>query len=292
MSPPSPGQALQPLTASQREALVTLLADDDPGIYHTIRQKIMAEGVQSKDWLKQYALHSDPIVRRRTKEIVQHFDKQAADNRFLAFCLSHGEHFSVEQACWLLAQTEYPDINIAGYQAVLDDIAGDLMMRIDFGAEPIVILGEINKFLFKDMGFKGNDRDYYDPKNSYLNLVLNNRLGNPISLCLVYLFIARRLRLPVAGIGMPGHFVCRFQSSKEEIFIDAYNGGRFWTKAECVKHLVMSGHSYQERLLDPVSARRILIRICSNLHQIYVNLEKQEDSARFQRYIVALTRTL
>ncbi len=292
MSPPSPSQATQQLTASQREALVTLLADDDPGIYRTIRQKIVTEGVKSKDWLKDYALHSDPVVRRRTKEIVQHFDKQTADNRFLAFCLSHGEHFSAEQACWLLAQTEYPDINIAGYQALLDDFAGDLMLRIDFGAEPIAILGEINKFLFKDLGFKGNDKDYYDAKNSYLNQVVNRRLGNPISLCLIYLFIARRLRLPVAGIGMPGHFVCRFQSSKEEVYIDAFNGGRFWTKAECVKHLVMSGHTYQERLLDPVSARRILIRLCSNLHQIYVNQEKHEDSARFQRYIVALTRTL
>jgi regulator of sirC expression with transglutaminase-like and TPR domain len=292
MNFPSHSPAPQPLTDSQRVALVTLLADDDPGVYQTIRQKLLAQGVQAKDWLKDYSLHDDPVVRRRTKEIIQHFDKQAADNRFLAFCISHGEHFSVEQACWLLAQTEYPEINIAGYQAVLDDIAGELMVRIDFGAEPVAILAEINRYLFKDLGFKGNDQDYYDPKNSYLNQVLNRKLGNPISLCLIYLFIARRLRLPVAGIGMPGHFICRFQSSIEEVFIDAFNGGRFWTKAECVKHLIMSGHSYNDRLLDPVSARRILIRICSNLHQIYVNLEKHEDSARFQRYIVALTRTI
>jgi regulator of sirC expression with transglutaminase-like and TPR domain len=292
MNFPSHSPAPQPLTDSQRVALVTLLTDDDPGVYQTIRQKLLAQGVQAKDWLKEYSLHDDPVVRRRTKEIIQHFDKQAADNRFLAFCISHGEHFSVEQACWLLAQTEYPDINIAGYQAVLDDLAGELMVRIDFGAEPTGILSEINKYLFKDLGFKGNDQDYYDPKNSYLNQVLNRKLGNPISLCLLYLFIARRLRLPVAGIGMPGHFICRFQSSIEEVFIDAFNGGRFWTKAECVKHLIMSGHSYNDRLMDPVSARRILIRICSNLHQIYVNLSQPDDSSRFQRYIVALTRTI
>lgn len=289
---PSPAQELQPLTDSQWDALVTLLADEDPTVYSAIRQKMLAQGVQAKDWLKRYSLSSDPVIRRRTKEIVQHFDKQAADNRFLAFCLSHGEHFSVEQACWLLAQTEYPDINVAGYQALLDDIAGELMLRIDFGAEPRDILSEINKFLFKDRGFHGNDKDYYDPRNSYMNQVIDRRLGNPISLCLVYLLVARRLRLPVAGIGMPGHFICRFQSSTDEIFVDAFNGGRFWTKAECVKHLIMAGHSYQQRLLEPVSARRILLRICSNLHQIYVNLEKNEDSARFQRYIVALTRTI
>ena len=292
MNFPASSPVPQPLTESQRVAMVTLLADDDPAVYQTIRQKLLAQGVQSKEWLKNYALHDDPVVRRRTKEIIQHFDKQAADNRFLAFCISHGEHFSVEQACWLLAQTEFPEINIAGYQALLDDMAGDLMVRIDFGAEPVGILSEINRYLFKDLGFKGNDTDYYDPKNSYLNQVINRKLGNPISLCLVYLFIARRLRLPVAGIGMPGHFICRFQSSTEEVFIDAFNGGRFWTKAECVKHLIMSGHSYHDRLLDPVSARRILIRICSNLHQIYVNLDQHEDCARFQRYIVALTRTI
>src|SRR5438876_1144393 len=80
------------------------------------------------------------------------------------------------------------------------------------------VLGVINQHLFTELGFHGNEQNYYEPDNSYLNRVLDRRTGNPISLCLIYLLIARRLRLPIAGIGMPGHFLVRYQSSTAEIY--------------------------------------------------------------------------
>jgi regulator of sirC expression with transglutaminase-like and TPR domain len=120
--------------------------------------------------------------------------------------------------------------------------------------------------------------------------VVDRRTGNPISLCLVYLFIARRLRLPIVGIGMPGHFLIRFQSSTGEVFIDAFNRGKLLSKADCVKYLLHTSHGFQEGYLAPVSPRRVLLRVCSNLHQIYAQLELAEDTSRLQRYIVALAK--
>ena len=78
---------------SQRAALLNLLADDDPAIYHTIRDKILSFGETARDWLRPHTLSSDPVLRRREQEIIRHFDRAAADNRFLAFCLGHGEEF-------------------------------------------------------------------------------------------------------------------------------------------------------------------------------------------------------
>src|SRR5438552_915954 len=86
--------------------------------------------------------------------------------------------------------------------------------------------------------------------------------GQPASLCLVYLLVARRLHLPVAGIGMPGHFVCRYQSTTEEVFIDAFNGGKLLTKADCIKYLHSTGYGLKEDFLGPLSSRRILLRTC------------------------------
>jgi regulator of sirC expression with transglutaminase-like and TPR domain len=120
--------------------------------------------------------------------------------------------------------------------------------------------------------------------------VVDHRTGNPISLCLVYLFLARRLKLPIVGIGMPGHFLCRFQSTTEEIFIDAFNKGKLLTKADCVKYLLHTRDGFKESYLAPVTGRRVLLRICSNLHQIYTQLNLGEESSRFQRYIVALAK--
>jgi regulator of sirC expression with transglutaminase-like and TPR domain len=278
------------LSQSQKTALLTLLTDDDPSIYRKIRQKIISFGPPSAEWLRPYALSRDPVLRRRAQEIVLSFDRQAADDAFLGFCLKHGEAFDLEEGAWKLAQTQYPDINVAGYQAVLDSFAADIGESLREATQPEDILNTLNRYLFDELGFVGNEEQYYDPDNSYLNRVLDRRSGNPISSCLVYLLLARRLLLPITGIGLPGHFVCRYQSSSAEIYIDAFNRGKLMTKADCVQYLLQGNYSVRDDYLAPVSPRRILLRICGNLHQIYLQLEQAEASTRFQRYLVALAR--
>jgi regulator of sirC expression with transglutaminase-like and TPR domain len=290
MTSPSSSDSIETLSSSQKAALLKLLTDDDMAVYHTIRGKILSYGHAASGWLRPHTLSSDPVLRRRANELIQYLARQDADNRFLAFCLNSGEDLDVEEGAWLLSRTQYPDINVAAYQALFDSYAGDLRERIDFGACPENILATINQYLFADLGFIGNESNYYDPDNSYLNRVLDRRTGNPISLCLVYLLISRRLRLPIAGIGMPGHFLIRFQSSTGEVFIDAFNRGKLLTKADCIKYLLHTSHGFQEGYLSPVSFRRILLRVCSNLHQIYAQLELPEEQSRLQRYIVALAK--
>jgi len=278
------------LSDGQKAALINLLSDEDAGVYHVVREKILSHGQAAAQWMQPHVLSSDPVLRRRAQEIIDHLARQSADNRFLAFCLSQGEDFDVEQGTWLLAQTRYPDINVTAYQALLDSYAGDLRERIDFGSPVERILATINEYLFSVLGFRGNEKNYYEAENSYLNRVIDRRTGNPISLCTFYLFLVRRLRLPVTGIGMPGHFLCRFQSSTDEIYIDAFNKGKLLTKGDCVKYLLNTSYGFQEGLLAPATPRRILLRMCSNLHQIYLHVKQPEETARLQRYIVALAK--
>ena len=275
------------LSESQRTALVNLLGDDDPAIYRTVRAKFLSFGPQAADWLRPHVLS-----RERTDEgtAVRLDDRQAADDRFLGFCLKSGNDFDLEQGAWLLAQTQYPDINLEAYQALMDSYAGDLRERLDVGGEPKQILGAMNHYLFQELGLRGNEENYYDPENSYLNRVLDRRTGNPINLCLVYLLLGRRLRLPLAGIGLPGHFVCRYQSSAVELYIDAFQRGTFLTKADCVQYLLRGNYSVKEHHLSPVSPRRLLLRICNNLHQIYQQLDLPTEATRVQRYVVALAK--
>jgi regulator of sirC expression with transglutaminase-like and TPR domain len=278
------------LSESQREALLKLLADDDSAIYHTVRQKILSCGPAAAAWLRPHLLSREPALRRRVQEIILYFERQAADNRFLGFCLKHGEELDLEQGAWLLAQTRYPDINVEGYEALLDSYASDLRQRLDFSGGPKQLLTSINDYLFRRLGFGGNNQNYYDPENSYLNRVLDRRTGNPINLCLIYLLLAKRLRLPLAGIGLPGHFICRYQSSAAEIYVDVFNGGKFLSKADCVQYLVHGNYNLRDDYLVPVSQRKLLHRICANLHQIYLHHKIAEETTRLQRYLVALGR--
>lgn len=280
----------QGLSQSQRIALVSLLGDEDPLVYRTVREKILSCGPPAAEWLRPHTTSNDPALRRRAQQIVLHFDRQAADDLFLAFCLRHGEDFDLEQSAWMLAQTQYPLINVEAYQAVLDGYANELRDRLLPAAEAHQILGGVNHFLFDELGFTGNEENYYDPQNSYLNCVMDQRTGNPINLCLLYILLARRLRLPVAGIGLPGHFICRYQSTAAELYFDPFNRGKLLSKADCVQYLVNANCSLREDYLTPVSARRFLLRVCNNLHQVYQRLEMAAEAMRLQRYLVALAR--
>ncbi len=278
------------LSESQRAALISLLGDDDAGVYQAIHTKLISFGPEVIEWLQPYTLSNEPLVRRRAHEIINHFGREAADERFMHFCGSRGEDLPLEEGAWLLAQTQYPDINIEAYGALLDAFASALRCRIDFSADVEQIIGTINAYLFNELEFTPNEANYYDPENSFLNRVIDNRTGNPISLCTIYLLLARRLKLPITGIGLPGHFVCRYQTSTAEIYIDAFNRGKLLTKADCIKYLLHTHHGLEEGYLAPVTPRRILLRMCANLHQIYLHNEQAEETARFQRYLVALAK--
>ncbi len=290
MSAPDTTVQVKELSESQRKALINLLGDDDPAIYRTVREKIMSIGEEAGEWLRPLRLSSDPLLRRRSREIVQHFDRQEADTWFLAFCLKHGEEFDLEEGVWLLALTQYPDINVEAYRALLDNFAAEVKDHIDFSETGKEILTTLNNYLFDELGFTGDEENYYDPQNSYLNRVIDRRKGNPINLSLLYLLLARRLKLPMTGIGLPGHFICRYQSTASEIYVDAFHHGKFMTKADCIQYLMSGNHSLQDEFLAPVSTRRVLMRICSNLHQIYSQMELPDETMRLQRYLVALAR--
>jgi regulator of sirC expression with transglutaminase-like and TPR domain len=278
------------LPENQRAALVSLLADDDPDVYHLVRSKLIAYGPTACEWLRPHALSSDPRMRRRVLEILQHQARRVSDDRFIEFCRRHGEDLDLEEGIGLLAQTRYPEMNREAYSALFDNWAGELRERITTGSTAEEVLAVLNQFLFQELGFGGNDHYGSEPDCCYLNQIVDKRAGNPIGLCAVYLLMARRLRLPVTGIGLPGHFVCRYQSSTTETYIDCFRKGTFVTKADCIKYLLNSNYGLAEGHLSPVGSKRILLRMCNNLLNIYGHLEMADEAARVKRYIAALSR--
>jgi regulator of sirC expression with transglutaminase-like and TPR domain len=274
----------------EKAALISLLADEDASVYQVVRERLLSLGTVARDWLQPYTLSNDWLLRRRAQEIVRHFDQQTADDRFLAFCLKRGEDFDLEEAAWLMAQTQFPDINVEAYKALLDIFVAELRQRVALYKRANQILGQINDYLFNELAFAGNEKNYYNPDNSYLNRVLDRRTGNPISICLLYVLVARRLRLPVVGVELPGHFLCRYQSASDEIYIDAFHHGRLLTKTDCIHYLIRGNYNVSDDYLSPVSPRRLFRSICGSLHQIYLQFEHEKDAIRVQRYFVALSR--
>ncbi len=291
MTPQSPRTALAPQPDPKIwRALISLLDDDSEEIAQTIREKILSYGNAARPWLERESLHSDPLIRRRVRALLTHLHRGEADERFIQFCKHHGEEFDLELGIWLIAQTRFPDINLEAYRALLDDWAGRLREALRPYRKGESQIAVMNEFLFADLGFRGNEQNHYDPENSYLNRVIDQRTGNPISLCLIFMLLGRRLEMPIAGIGFPGHFLCRYQTSQEEHYIDAFNRGKLFTKTQCMQYLKRNGLGVREGYLVPISARRVLLRICANLHQVYLQLSENDEAARVQRYLVALAK--
>jgi regulator of sirC expression with transglutaminase-like and TPR domain len=172
-----------------------------------------------------------------------------------------------------IARTEYPQLDVPYYVDRLDLLAQRVRTRMRSNPTAREIIALLNRVLFDEEGLRGNRDDYYDPRNSFLNDVLDRKLGIPITLAVVYMDVARRVGFPMAGTGMPGHFLLKhFDAMSGEIVVDAFNRGRIVGQAECQQRLdeIYSGQvSLQPEFLKAVTHREILTRMLNNLRQIY-----------------------
>lgn len=195
------------------------------------------------------------------------------------------DQIELDRVAALIAQREYPDLDIGRVLRQLDDLASDLQPRLRSRSESRDVVGAMAAMLHDDLGFRGNATDYYDPRNSYLNEVLDRRLGIPISLSAVYLEVGRRLKLPFEGVGMPGHFLLRYRDPLQPLLVDAFHGGQIIPEDECEAWLRSRYGPMVDldpRMLEPVSTRSILFRMLANLKGIYMN---QSDWPRTLRVI-------
>ena len=179
-------------------------------------------------------------------------------------------------------------MDLSPYGRFLDSMAEEVRERLGRKASAEEVVKTMNRYLFVEQGFSGNTEQYYEVENSYLNKVLDRRKGIPISLSAVYLLIGKRLGLPVFGIGMPGHFLVKYETGRYRMFIDSFNGGALLSQKDCARFLEQAGYGFEERYLQKTPARSILIRMLKNLIAIYNKVEDVTKASRLTRFIEIL----
>ena len=154
---------------------------------------------------------------------------------FARYVSRPAEEIRLDEAALLLARTEYPALDLSAQLARLDALAA--RAKCDPRQPPHDNIASLNRLLFEEENFAGNDEDYDDPRNSYLNDVLDRKMGIPITLALVYQEVARRCGLPVVGVGFPGHFLAKYLAPTGEILLDPYHRGVIVTHQDCEEKL-------------------------------------------------------
>ena len=217
--------------------------------------------------------------------------------RFAEMLSREDGKIELASACLQIAEDAYPGLDVDGYVGEIERLTKRLRARLapDTAVEDRVIA--LNEFLFDDLGFSGNVDDYYDPRNSYLNEVLDRRTGIPITLAVLYMEIGRRIDLPLEGVSFPGHFLVRLPLRGGTLVLDPFSGGVPQSEAELRERLkrviprdaaggVPVAELPLDQFLEPASNRQILARVLRNLKGVY----REKDSP--ERLLEVLNRMI
>ncbi len=204
------------------------------------------------------------------------------------------------RACLLIAEDAYPGLDVERYMREIERMAMRVRGQLpkDCGAEERVVA--LNQFLYGELGYWGNTDDYYDPRNSYLNEVIERKTGIPITLSILYMELGRRVGLPLEGISFPGHFLVRLRMRGGMLVLDPFSGGAPQSEDELrsrVKRVIPDGVADDlpaselplDQFLEPATNRQILSRLLRNLKGIYRDADKPERMLEVLNRMLLLT---
>ena len=217
-------------------------------------------------------------------------ESEAVTERFARLAGLPDEQIELAPAALWMATIEHPRLDAGEHIAALDTLAESAVRRLAGWQDPQSSINALSEFLFDEMGFRGNRDDYYDPRNSLLNVVLSRRLGIPITLSLVYIEVGARLGIGLIGIGMPGHFLVR-HADLADVFIDPFYGGKVLSTEECAQRLrQVTGTPvrWSPAYLSPVSNAEFIARMLRNLKATYWRRQDYDRALRVTNWLMAL----
>lgn len=187
----------------------------------------------------------------------------------------------LDRIALLIAAEEYGALDVDGYLAQLDELAADFRDQQLSHGDVLADCEALSEFLFRSGKFTGNSASYYDPRNSFLNEVLDTGKGIPITLSLVLMETGRRLGLPLRGVALPGHFIVSATDCGESLLLDPFNKGKVITEADCARIVGdLTGGSFDRAMLGEVSNGQIVTRMLQNLKGIYFKSSELDRALR------------
>ena len=220
--------------------------------------------------------------------------------KFQEMLTNDDARIDLARACLMIAEDAYPKLELERYLGEIERLALRLRRRMpqDFSAEER--LAALNQYLFDELGYSGNTAEYYDPRNSYLNEVIDRRTGIPITLSILYMEVGRRIGLPLEGVSFPGHFLVRLKVRGGVLVLDPFTGGALQSEAdlrERLQRVIPEGVADDvpvaelplDQFLEAASNRQILARVLRNLKGIYREIGKPERMLEVMNRIVLVS---
>ena len=274
---------IETLSAAQREAFLSLLDDTSPAVRRALIAHFSQLGPTAAPFLHGVATGSNRILARHATWFLEELQFADPVAEFCGFIRSM--NYELETGALLLARTVSPRLDAGACCTQLDAIAArcrELIVEPSSAREKCRVL---NRVLFHEWGFHGNVEHYTDPRNSFLDQVLERRTGIPLSLSVVYLLVAGRLGLELEPVGLPGHFIVGCFSDDLPFFIDPFDRGVFRDGDEIFELLRANNIVPKASDLAPTPVREVLCRSCRNLVNHYTAAGEPERAKLFSRFV-------
>jgi regulator of sirC expression with transglutaminase-like and TPR domain len=252
------------MSDTELKALVSLLDDDDDQIVSHIEEKIRTIGKEIIPYLEQEWENSfNPTLQRRIEDIIHTLQYHLLRDRLQEWY--DGEEQDLLTGLWLIASYQYPDIELTKLKQDLEQIYYEAWLEFRPDLYPFDQVKLINSVIFNKLKFGANTKNFHSPGNSLINIVLETRKGNPISLCVVYLLVAQKLKLPIFGVNLPNLFILTYKGEGVQFYINAFNKGLIFSKQDIENYIHELRLTPQSSFFEPCSNLEIIRRTLRNL---------------------------
>ncbi|MFW5761087.1 MAG: transglutaminase-like domain-containing protein [Cyclobacteriaceae bacterium] len=246
------------------KALVSLLDDPDKEVIAHVEQKIISLGNDIIPYLEtEWENNFNPEVQKRIEDLIHALQYEVLKNK-LGFWKDNGAEDLLE-GVWLLATYQYPDLEYSKIKKELEQIYYEAWLEFKPEVHPFDQIKILNSVIFSKLKFGANTKNFHAPGNSMINVVLESKKGNPISLCVIYLLVAQKLKLPVYGVNLPNLFICTYKSKEVQFYINAFNRGLIFSRADIDNYISHLHIKPLEIFYEPCSNVDIIKRMLRNL---------------------------
>ncbi len=252
------------MTDRELKALVSLLDDEDDQIVNQIIDKIRSLGKDIIPFLEnEWETNFNPSVQRRIEELIHDLQYELLKDRIKDWYESKDQDLLT--GLWLVATYQYPDLELEKIRQDLEQIYYDAWLEFKPDLYPYDQVKILNSVLFNKLKFGANTKNFHSPGNSMINVVLETHKGNPITLCIIYMLVAQKLKMPVHGVNLPNLFIVTYKEDKNQFYINAFNKGLIFTRQDIENYIHELRLTPQPSFFEPCSNLEIIRRVFRNL---------------------------
>jgi len=269
------------------KALVSLLDDEDDQVVSHVTDKIRSLGKEIIPYLEhEWENNFNPQVQQKIEGLIHDLQYELLKHRIVEWYASDDQDLLT--GLWLIATYQYPDLELGKLKQDLEQIYYEAWLEFKPDLYPFDQIKVMNGVLFNKLKFTANTKNFHSPGNSMINVVLETRRGNPISLCVIYLMVAQKLKLPVHGVNLPNLFVLMYQDGANSFYINAFNKGLIFSRQDIENYIHELRLTPQSSFFDPCSNLEIIRRVFRNLIMSFDKMGEHEKAEEVKELLLII----